>query len=519
MKREFISMHRKIAAILIAAMFGFLSFSSLMAAAWGLPYIEDLSALNLSNLAKTTADWSIEQRVLPVHMALAEDNLPILLEESASRDLTSADPWVKQAKLTADDGATDDEFGYSVSISGDTVVVGASWDDNYSGSSYIFDRDYGGTDNWGQVAKITAGDGAADDEFGSSVAISGDTVVGLAPGNGDSGAAYIFYRHQGGADNWGQVKKITAGDSTTGGGFTNSISISGDTVAVGGPHETNNGSAYIFYRNHGGTDNWGQVTKITGAADGGMVFINGDTLVVGATYDDGYPYGSANIFYRNQGGTDHWGKVTKITPSDDSYRDFFGCCVCLSGDTLVVGAYADDDNGADSGSAYIFERNEGGADSWGEVKKITPADGASGDNFGTSVSISGGTVVVGARWDDNTETNSGSACIFNRNEGGADNWGQVTKVTPDDAAAYDNFGSSVSNSGDTVVGGSPYDDDNGNASGSAYIYVPVDLCECDFEPIEGDEDVDGADLAAYLADNAGMSLAVFAGDFGRTNCP
>ncbi len=142
----------------------------------------------------------------------------------------------------------------------------------------------------------------------------------------------------------------------------------------------------------------------------------------------------------------------------------------ISGDTVVVGARLDDDAGIDSGSAYIFGRNEGGADNWGQVAKLTASDAAGGDMFGFSVSISGDIVIVGARGTDDAGFGSGSAYVFGRNEGGSDNWGQVKKLTASDAAAGDVFGFSVSISGDTVIVGARLDDDAGNESGSAYIF-------------------------------------------------
>ncbi len=166
------------------------------------------------------------------------------------------------AKLTA--------AGRAVSISGNLVVVGAYWG---QGKAYVFERNQGGADNWSEVANFTASDGAADDFFGWSVSISDDTIVVGAPGddigaNNGQGSAYIFYRNQGGADNWGEVAKLTASDGAADDYFGRSVSISGDTVVVGvycddvGAN-SNQGSAYVYERNQGGTDNWGEVTKLT----------------------------------------------------------------------------------------------------------------------------------------------------------------------------------------------------------------------------------------------------------------
>ena len=152
--------------------------------------------------------------------------------------------------------------------------------------------------------------------------------------------------------------------------------------------------------------------------------------------------------------------------SDGAASDEFGVSVAISGDTLVVGAHGDNDNGTNSGSAYIFTRS--GTLAWTQQAKLTASDGAADDEFGGSVAISGDTVVVGAVWNDDNGTDSGSAYIFTRS-GTA--WTEQAKLTASDGAADDNFGNSVAISGDTVVVGAWHDDDNGTDSGSAYIYT------------------------------------------------
>ena len=405
------------------------------------------------------------------------------------RDKGGPDNWGQVAKITASDGAIADYFGCSVSTNGDIVVVGAIYDDDNgtdSGSAYIFYRNQGGIDQWGQARKITASDGVAYDQFGYSVSISDNTiVVGATNGDGngaDSGSAYIFDRNQGGTDIWGQVKKIIASDGAAIDYFGRSVSISRDTVVVGAYGDDDNGSgsgsAYIFDRDQGGINTWGLVKKIT-ASDGDdwdnfgwSVSISGDTVVVGAANDDdnGESSGSAYIFDRDQGGINTWGQVKKITASDGAIADYFGSSVSISEDTVIVSAQKDDDNGTDSGSAYVFYRDEGGIDYWGQVTKITASDGDADDWFGISVAINGETVVVGVPWDDDNGVDSGSAYAFNRDQGGNDYWGQVKKITASDGAMEDYFGYSVSTSGDTVVVGAYGDDDNGLISGSAYIF-------------------------------------------------
>ena len=335
-------------------------------------------------------------------------------------------------KLTASDGAASDEFGHSVAIDGDIAVIGVRYGDAPtadSGSAYIFGVDEGGADNWGEVKKLTAGDGAASDEFGYSVAIASDTVVIGAPyddvNGGYSGSAYIFERNQGGSNIWGQVAKLTAGDGAASDNFGISVAIVGDTVVIGAPYDDVNG---------------------------------GNS-------------GSAYIFGRNQGGSNVWGQVAKLTAGDGAGSDNFGISVAAAGDTVVIGAPYDDDNGENSGSAYIFEDDLG---SWSEVKKLIASDGAAFDEFGYSVAAAGDTVVIGAYLDDDNGESSGSAYTFEIDEGGFNNWGQVAKLTASDGAASDEFGFSVAAAGVTIVIGVSYDDDNFSNSGSAYVF------ECDF---------------------------------------
>ncbi|MCH7489034.1 MAG: FG-GAP repeat protein, partial [Chloroflexi bacterium] len=389
----------------------------------------------------------------------------------------------------ASDAEADDEFGYAVAVSGDTTVVGARVEDaggNFAGAAYVFQRDEGGADNWGEVTKLTASDATAGDFFGFSVAVSGDTAVvgahGEDTGGTFAGAAYVFERGEGGADNWGQVEKLTASDPETLDQFGVSVAVSGDTAVVGAIQgdagDSNTGSAYVFQRNEGGTDNWGQVKKLT-ASDaeaydefGWSVAASADTVVVGAIAEraGGVEAGAAYIFQRDEGGQDNWGEVTKLTASDAQAGDLFGIRVALSGDTVVVGAWLEDTPFANVGAAYVFERNEGGADNWGEVTKLSASDASANDNLGIGVAISGDRAVVGAFGEDAGGNAAGAAYVFQRNEGGADNWGEVRKLTASDAQSGDNFGIRVAVSGDTAVLGAVREDAEGENAGAAYVF-------------------------------------------------
>ena len=205
---------------------------------------------------------------------------------------------------------------------------------------------------------------------------------------------------------------------------------------------------------------------------GWSVVINGNTVVVGAIDDDdnGIDSGAAYVFERDQGGIGNWGQVTKLLASDGTTLDRFGNSVAISGDTVVVGAPSDDDKGEDSGATYVFERDQGGIGNWGQGAKLLASDDAAADRFGVSVAISGDTMVVGAVFDGDNGIDSGSAYVFERDQGGTDNWSQVTKLLASDGAEGDAFGFSVAINGDTVVVGADFDDDNGINSGSAYVF-------------------------------------------------
>lgn len=426
----------------------------------------------------------------------------------------SSGQWVFLKKLKAADLAANDNFGYSVAINGNTIVIGA-WNENDvvlgpgefgAGAVYVFSKDQGGPDNWGQVKKIVASDRTAGDQFGTSVSISGSYIVVGAPKEAEdasggataeeAGSAYVFYKDQGGTDNWGQVKKIVAADRSSGDLFGRIVSISGANIVVGawgqdmdaaGANSLQQaGAAFVFSKDAGGTDNWGQVKKLVAsdrAADdyfGYGVAISGNNIVVGA-YTEGHDAvggatllsaGSAYVFNKDHGGIDNWGQIKKLVNSDREAADLFGCSVAINGNTIVVGAYNEDHDAAGganlfaAGSAYIFNKDQGGADNWGQTKKIVASDRAANDNFGWSVSISGSDIISGAWAEDeddaglNTLSAAGAAYTFNLDQGGAANWGQVNKLVAKSLLGNIYYGGSVSIDGDyAVIGASGEDKD------------------------------------------------------------
>jgi len=159
-------------------------------------------------------------------------------------------------------------------------------------------------------------------------------------------------------------------------------------------------------------------------------------------------------------------EVAKLLASDGAAVDQFGVSVSVSGDMAAVGVPFDDDNGGDSGSAYLYVRSGG---VWSEQAKLLPSDGAAFDEFGASVSVNGDTAVVGATRDDDNGNDSGSAYVFDLT-GATGVVNEDAKLLPSDGAAFDEFGASVSVNGDTVVVGAPNHSDKGLTSGSAYVF-------------------------------------------------
>jgi hypothetical protein len=380
--------------------------------------------------------------------------------------------WTQKQKLLASDGAANDNFGLWVDYDGDTALIGAWNDDDNgvdSGSAYVFI--WTGT-TWTQQAKLLASDGQAGDSFGSSVSISGDTALIGARWDDDNGnkagSAYVFIRT---GTTWTQQAKILPADAEAEDRFGGSVSLDGDTAVISAWFDNDNGngsgSAYVFIRT--GTT-WTQQAKLL-ASDGqegddfGDASVCGDTALIGAALDDdnGVDSGSAYIFVRT--GTT-WTQQAKLLASDGQAGDQFSrWAVSLDGDTALIGSEADDDNGIDSGSAYVFTRT---GTTWIQQAKLLASDGAANDYFGNSISISGDTALIGAEGDDDKGTNAGSAYVFTRT---GTTWIQQAKLFASDGTAGDQFGYPVILSGDTAFITATYDDDNGANSGSVYVFV------------------------------------------------
>ncbi len=476
--------------------------------------------------------WDADGKSLSVRFEKAcPKHFRIALADETARYPITIDPIAQQAYLKASNCDADDAFGASVSISWNTVVVGApmEFSGSASGAVYVFNR-VGGA--WTEQARLKApfGDGG----FGGAVSVSGDTLVvgcgGSIGGSSSATSVFVFVR-QGGS--WSFQAPLSPSFIAPSDQLGRSVAISGDTIVIGAPGEdsnstmingdrTNNtlenfGAAYVFVRT--GTA-WNEQSYLKASNSGredsfGLaVSISGNTIVVGADGEDSSSTsidgdegnnsasgsGAAYVFIRN--GT-NWTKQAYLKASNCGPSDHFGRAVSVSVDTIVVGAFQEDsgainvngnqlDNSAiDSGAAYVFSRN---GSSWTQQAYLKASNTGAYDAFGWSVSVERNAVAVGAAWffggedsgavgiagDQLNETalDSGAAYFFSRT--GAI-WTEHSYVKASNTGAGDLFGQAVGISQGTAVVGAYMEDSsttgvNGTPneaasnSGAAYVF-------------------------------------------------
>lgn len=350
-----------------------------------------------------------------------------------------------QAILLANDGATEDKFGNSVALSGDTAVVG-SW--FIGGAAYVFVRN---GQNWMQQQKLMANDEEIN-LFGFAVAISGNTIVITSPGQG----AYVFVRN---GVVWELQQKLTV-PALPSEGFGFSVAISGNSIVVGATDDNNSvGSAYVFVRD-GVTWSQQQHIVVSGvlapARIGRSVAIDGDTIVLGAPGDftGSGTTGSAYVFFRI--GT-VWALQQQLLANDGLNNGAFGISVDLNGDTVVIG-------GIGRRAAYVFIRT---GTTWTQQQKLVASDDVASNGFGYSVAIRGDSLVVGARAGSSFGP-IGSAYLFTRS---GVVWAHKMKFLAIDGLVTDSFGQAVDLDDSSVLVGAPFDDVATTVNrGSAYIF-------------------------------------------------
>ena len=426
----------------------------------------------------------------------------------AAADGSRAQTPCAPARLTASDGGPFQSLGFGVAVSVDTALVGAIWNlDNgpESGSVYVFGRD---RTTWEETQLLLASDGASDDMFGYAIAMQEETALIGAPGHVDvhapgTGSAFVF-RFNGSI--WTEEQEVFASDGVWQDGFGAAVSISGDVALIGAPltddNGTYSGSAYVF-RFDGST--WIEEQKLLasdGATSDGFgysVAVFGDTAVIGAVaHDDACPdritcnSGAAYVF-RYDPKTSRWVEQEKLLASDAAFGDGFGLSVSISGEVALIGAHGDDDNGFDSGSAYVF-RFDPENSQWVEEQKLLASDGAGGDQFGRAVAIDGDTAVIGAFDHEDVGSVLGAAYVFRFDPDRSGSWIEQQKLLPNPNPWTNFFGWSVAIDGDTAVIGAHGEDQQ---AGAAYVFdLAACLCLAD---LDGDGNVGILDLLALLA--------------------
>lgn len=329
-----------------------------------------------------------------------------------------------------------------------------------------------------QRAKLTAADGAVHDLFGTSVAVSGNTVVVGAPyhsynGSAGTGAAYVFVKSGSGWTNMTQTAELLASDGVAGDYFGSSVAIAGSTVVVGAPYASDyRGAIYVFVEPAGGWVDMTQTAKLTNDRGGDLGFsvavsANARTVVGGAFSFDG-DQGAAFVFVEPPHGWKNTPRAAQLTASDGTNSDYFGYSVSISGNTIVAGA----PGSVNPGAAYVFVEPAGGWADMTETAKLTGTDVVTLDSFGESVAISGGTVAVGAPQHPVTgnQPGPGAIYVFTEPEGGWTSTTQTAELTASDGFAFDDLGYSVSINGDFVAAGAPFHSPGLQYQGAAYVF-------------------------------------------------
>lgn len=393
--------------------------------------------------------------------------------------------WIREARLLGDDTQAGHEFGTAVSISGDTVAVGAGEDIFWSpgaAAAYVFRRIDG---NWVQEARLSPSDAGVSASFGRAVSLSGETLVVGSPGmvrglpphdwtDVPMGSAHIFRRGDAG---WTEEARLSAPDGVPFDHFGDAVAVDGDTIVIGargkgdgeGAEET--GAAYVFHRE--GTE-WVFQIKLTGddprAFDrfGRCVALDGSLMAIGASMEGGA--GAVHLF-QQRGGS--WVRETKLEPDRLLLDGFFGSSVALKGDVLVAGAIGVQGVGSvlhtlglGAGSTYVFRRLAG---EWVAEMVLLDEERTGRDRFGWSVALGDELVAVSAARCDDSGVDSGAVLVFERSEG---TWVKAAELSASGAGEGDLFGSSVAESGQWAVVGAPGDDDldRGRDAGSASVF-------------------------------------------------
>ena len=489
--------------------------------------------------------WDADGRDLPASFDVKGANqLVLTVDDAGARYPVTIDPIAQQAYAKASNTESEDGFGTSVAVSGNTVVIGAPLEssnatgvngsgvNNYapgSGAAYVFVRN---GETWSQQAYLKASNTGAGDGFGWSVAISGNTIVvgayqedsnatsvnGNGSNNGASaaGAAYVFTRS---GETWSQQAYLKAANAGAGDLFGSVVALAGDTAVIGANREASqatgingdlannaayaSGAAYVFVRS--GTT-WTQQAYLkasdtaAGAEFGSALGISGESIVVGSPLAAGGA-GAVYVFIRN--GT-AWSQQARVQASNSAASSWFGQAVAISGETVVAGAPGEASNATgingnqanssaqDAGAAYAFTRS---GVTWTQQAYLKASNTGASDGFGRTIALEGSALIVGAPGEDSTATgmdgnqadnasaSSGAAYAFSRVNG---SWSQYAYLKASNTGAGDEFGKALAMANGIVVVGAPRESSNALGlqglqsnnsalwSGAAYLFsIPV----------------------------------------------
>jgi hypothetical protein len=416
--------------------------------------------------------WDANGRNLTSRLEVRGDELRLIVDDRDAQYPVIVDPsWARQQELTASDAATGDEFGLSVAVDGDTAVIGAPDKTIEShkgqGAAYVFVRS---AHVWTEQQELHSALGYAGENFGLAVALSGSTVV-----IGANEAAYVFVNNHG---VWVHQQKLT-GSSSNYDSFGQSVAVSGNTAVIGDRTDLalrdvpGQGAAYVFVRS-GGV--WTQQQKLSvayvvgGNNFGSSVAVSGDTALIGdpgQTVNTHAGVGSAYVYLRNG---EVWTQQQELIENYGGTGDHFGASVALSGGTALIGTPGKSNLHIDQGAPYVFVRNHA---TWTRQQELTAPDGSQYSNFGMAVSVSGDNAIIGGYFQNKPNKPSlpalSAAYVFLRS---GEVWAQQAELKGVSGPHGNNFGISVSLSGDTaLIGDAECSELKGCESGAAYVYT------------------------------------------------
>lgn len=368
-----------------------------------------------------------------------------------------------------------------VPISGNTSIS--------CGRVYIVKRDIG--ERWKLLQVFSKQPWASDDselKYGTAVAADGpDFAVGFIEGAQAMFSPVMDIYQSNGS---GQVTFIKQLNYTFGGDYSPQsnptgrfpIAMASGLLIAGNSTDPNrdpmtgtpisNGRVLIHSKNLGGSNNWGLLKVLEAPLGVNSSYATSLAMTSGIIVVGASDINTIYIYAKDFGGVDNWGLIKTITPADAATGDSFGYSISIANSTIAVGSPFDDDNGNDSGSIYIYSKDQGGVDNWGLTKKILPSDGTADDQFGYSVSVANNEVAVGVPQDDDNGNNSGSIYHFGKDQGGVDNWGLVNKIAKAAGTfTNDRLGESLAIDGSQLITGIPFDDLQGSNSGAVSLYI------------------------------------------------